>query len=164
MKEMKDNRKLYIFYSLVIFIMNSIEKLKQEHEEIERDLIELETIMQDEIINYPNLLHTINNLIECWDKHEEKEERIFPILKHEQIIIPVKEMLFDHKKLGIHKEAIKKAINSGNELEVKNALNSHGKIIIEKLRKHINDEDEILYRLTFEIFTPKELDELEVYE
>jgi len=144
--------------------MNSIEKLKQEHEEIETYLIELETIMQEEIINYPNLLHTLKNLVEFWDEHEQKEERIFPILKHERIVIPVKAMLFDHKTLGVHKEAIKKAISSGSEIKIKEALNNHGKIIIEKLRKHINDEDEILYRITFEVFTPKELDALEEIE
>ena len=54
-----------------------------------------------------------------------------------------------------------KAILSGSEIKVKDALNKHGQIIIERLRKHINDEDEILYRITFEVFTPKELDELE---
>jgi len=144
--------------------MNSIEKLKQEHEEIERELAELEAIMSEDSINYPNLLHVFKTLIELWDKHEQKEETIFPILKHERIVIPVKAMLFDHKTLGVHREAIKKAINSGSEIEVKNALNTHGKLIIEKLRKHINDEDEILYRITFEIFTPRELDKLEAYE
>ena len=144
--------------------MNSIEKLKQEHEDIERELIELESIMTGEEINYSNLIHVIKNLFEIWDRHEEKEEQIFPILKHERIVIPVKTMLSEHKELKPHIEAIKKAINSGNESEVKNMLNQHGKIIIQKLRKHINDEDEILYRITFEVFTPKELDMLEMFE
>ena len=144
--------------------MNSIEKLKQEHELIERELVELESIMQDEIINYSNLIHVLKNLCIVWDEHEQKEERIFPILKHERIIIPVKTMLCEHKELRPYKEAIKKALSSGSEPEIKSALNTHGKIIIEKLRKHINDEDEILYRITFEVFTPKELDELEEIE
>ncbi|VVB77763.1 Hemerythrin HHE cation binding domain protein [uncultured archaeon] len=144
--------------------MNSIEKLKQEHEEIERELIELEAIMEDEAVNYSNLLHVIKSLHELWDKHEQREERIFPILKNEKIIIPVKTMLFEHRELNVHKEAINKAIMSGSEFELKDALNKHGKIIIEKLRKHINYEDEILYRITLEIFTPKELDALEEEE
>lgn len=143
--------------------MNSIEKLKQEHEDIERELFELEQIMNDEIINYSNLIHVLKNLFNIWDEHEEKEEQVFPILKHERIIIPVQTMMFEHKSLRVHKNAIKNAIDSGSENEVKNALNNHGKTIIEKLRKHINDEDEILYRITFEVFTPKELDQLEEY-
>jgi len=144
--------------------MNSIEKLKQEHEEIERELTELELIMQDETINYSNLIHVLKTLCDRWDKHEQEEERIFPILKHEKIVIPVKSMLFDHKNLKPHRQAIQKSLLSGSEFEIKNALNNHGKIIIEKLRKHINDEDEVLYRITFEVFTPKELDLLEMFE
>jgi hypothetical protein len=42
-------------------------------------------------------------------------------------------MLSEHRELKPHKEAIKKAINSGSESEVKDMLNQHGKIIIEKL-------------------------------
>ena len=144
--------------------MNSIEKLKEEHEKIERELIELESIMQDEIINYPNLLHVLKSLIALWDLHEQREEKIFPILRHERIVIPVKTMMFEHKVLDIHKKAIINAIKSGSELEVKKALNIHGKTIIKRLRKHINDEDEILYRITLEIFSKKELDELEEYD
>jgi len=70
-------------------------------------------------------------------------------------------MLCEHKELKPHREAITKAIASGSEFELKNTLNKNGKVIIEKLRKHINDEDEVLYRITLEVFTPKELDELE---
>ena len=60
--------------------MNPLEQLKKEHEDIERELIELETIIEEEIINYPNLLHVFKNLCEIWDIHEEKEEKIFPVL------------------------------------------------------------------------------------
>lgn len=144
--------------------MNSIEKLKEEHEILERELVELESIMEDEIINYSNLIHVFNNLCKIWDEHELKEERIFPILKHERIVVPVRTMLCQHGELRKYKEAINKAIASGSEIKVKEALNTHGKAMVEKFRKHINDEDEILYRITLEIFTPKELDELEEKE
>ena len=140
--------------------MNSIEKLKQEHEKIERELIELETIMQDEIINYPNLIHVLKKLISLWDDHEQEEERIFPILKHERIIIPVKKMSFQHKELSLDRKAITQALKSGSEIKIKEALNENGKTLIKKLREHMDYEDEILYRITLENFTPKELDEL----
>lgn len=144
--------------------MNSIEKLKQEHVEIERELFELESIMQEEIINYPNLIHVFKKLCKIWNEHEEKEEKIFSILKHERIIFPVEKMLFEHKELNPYRKAIEKAIESRSEFEIKKVLNNQGKIIIEKLRKHIKDEDEILYRITPEIFTPEELKELLKFE
>lgn len=44
--------------------MNPINELRQEHIEIERELFELESIMEDEVINYSNLVHTFRKLCE----------------------------------------------------------------------------------------------------
>lgn len=145
---------------ILIHKMNPIELLKQEHRDIERELIELESIIKEEVINYPNLVHVIKKLCEIWDEHEQKEEKIFPIMEKEKIKIPVYTMLCEHRDLKGHKDAIKDAIESGSEFKLKKALNEHGKIIITKLRKHINDEDEVLYTITLQEFTPKELEEL----
>ena len=140
--------------------MNPIEILEQEHRDIERELLELEAIRESEIVNIPNLCHVCKKLHNLWDSHEEKEEKIFPILKKERILIPVKEMLFEHRFLHPHKEAVDKAINSGSEAEIKNALYTHVPIIIRKLREHINKEDEVLYTIALSEFTSEELAEL----
>ncbi len=145
---------------ILILKMDLIEALKQEHRNIERELIELESIIEDEIINYPNLIHVFKNLCLVWDEHEQKEEKIFLIMEKEKIKIPVYTMLCEHRDLRGHKNAIKDAIESRNEFKLKKALNEHGKIIIIKLRKHINDEDEVLYTITLQEFTPEELEEL----
>jgi len=142
--------------------MNPIDELKQEHEEIERELIELDSIIEvmDEEINYPNLIHVFKKLCEIWDEHEEKEERLFPILEKERLKPPVETMLFEHKLLKPHRDALKKAIDSGNDFELKEVLENNCVVIIKTLREHINDEDEILYTITLEEFTPEEIKEL----
>lgn len=142
--------------------MNPIEEIKQEHEDIERELIELETIKEDEEINYPDLIHTFKKLHNIWNKHEEKEEIIFPYLrKKEHLIIPVKEMLFEHRALKSHKDALLNAINSGSEWELKKILDFHGKIIIEKLRQHIKKEDEVLFTISLQQeFKPEDVIEM----
>ncbi len=140
--------------------MNPIDELKKEHEDIERELLELETIMQEKEVNYSNLVHTFRKLHNLWNHHEEKEEKIFPILEKEKIKVPVAKMQFEHKLLRPHKEKIWKAINSGKENEMKNCLNENAVIIIDLLRKHIKDEDEVLYTITLQEFTPEELKEL----
>jgi hemerythrin-like domain-containing protein len=137
--------------------MNPIELLKQEHIELEQELKELEEIMNSEEINYPNLVHVMKKLYYFWNSHEDKEEKLFPILKKEKLEEPFKKMSFEHKQLKPHKEKIYNTINSGNNEEIKKVLEKHGKIIIEKMRKHINDEDEVLYTITLQEFTPDEL-------
>ena len=126
--------------------MNFIKKLKSEHEEIERELLELETItnLSDEEINYPNLVHVLKKLFKIWDFHEQKEEKIFLSFKKEKIIIPVEKMTFDHRKLKKHKENIKKALDSNSEFEIKKMLKIEVKEVIKKLRVHIEDEENTL--------------------
>ncbi len=140
--------------------MNCIEQLKEEHEQIQRELIELEEITEGEEINYPNLHHTLKKLYFLWNSHEAKEEKIFVVFKKERIKIPVKTMLFEHRDLKQHKDAVEKAINSGNEFDLKHILEVHAKIIIQKLRSHINSEDEILYTIAISEFTDNEIKEL----
>lgn len=142
--------------------MNLIEELKQEHREIERELIELEAIMDAEVINYGNLVHTFKNLYKMWDLHEKKEEILFPFLEksEQKIKISVEEMLFDHKVLKPHKKVLLVAIDSGSEFEMRKALENSGVVIIKKLREHIDSEDEVLYRVTMDIFGSEELNRL----
>lgn len=140
--------------------MNPIDILKGEHEKIKRELLELETITESEVVNYSNLIHVLRSLCDMWDKHERKEEKFFPILEKENIKIPVDIMMCSHKDLKPHRKAIVDAINSGSEYETKKALDFNGKILIEKLNKHIDDEDEVLYTLTLKYFTKDELKEM----
>lgn len=138
---------------------NPIEILKQEHEEIERELIELETVINSEEVNYPNLVHIFKNLISIWDRHELKEELFFPVLEKQGVRIPIENMKFDHKALRLHKEALKTAINSGKDSEIHKALEINAKIILEKLRQHIQFEDDVLYTLTTQQYGLEELKE-----
>jgi hemerythrin-like domain-containing protein len=140
--------------------MNPIEILKEEHRDIERELIELETIAEADEINYPNLVHVSKKLCQIWDLHEEKEEIFFPALEEKKIVIPVTKMLCEHKNLREHKEAIQNAIKTASEIEMKHALENHGKIIIEKLREHIDDEDEVLYAIVLDEIDVKELEKV----
>ena len=141
--------------------MNPLEILKEEHRLIERELLELETIMEELDINYSNLVHVWKNLYDLWNSHEEKEEKVFPIMEKERIRIPVVNMFFEHKELRGHKQSINKAIMSGSNDEIKSSLETHGRIIIGKLRQHINAEDEILYTIAEEELTPEESKEIE---
>jgi hemerythrin-like domain-containing protein len=136
-----------------------LRKVEEEHENIERELVELETIIQDskEEINYANLIHVLKKLYLIWDSHEIREEGAFKIFEKEQIKVPVETMLFDHQSLKIHKEKIKKALESGSEFKTKEALYKDLKKIIELIRKHLQDEDNFLYSLDLEsVFSEEE--------
>jgi len=121
--------------------------LKSEHKRIERELIELETIMSASIINYPNLIHTLKKLNEFWDKHEENEDVYFSELHNKGFTIPIKKIMFEHGKLKKDRDALLKAISSGSEFKTKEALKKEGLDLINRIRQHMADEDWILYAL-----------------
>jgi DUF438 domain-containing protein len=125
--------------------MNPVDLLIKEHEDIERELLELETIMSEEIINYPNLIHTCKKLHTAWDVHERKEEDIFPILSKKGFSVPIAILHFDHKSLRNHTKKLNDAIKSGNDFEIHKALDEDLKDIISRLREHIKKEEDILY-------------------
>lgn len=137
--------------------MNPIEKIIDEHDVIERELIELEAVMGDENMNFPNLLHTLKSLTKIWNNHEEKEEKLFGILAKEEVKMPVFKMRFGHKRLKGHREAILHAISSGSEELVKEAVRTDGEFIIRELKQHIDDEEGILRMIPLTMFSEEEV-------
>jgi len=130
-------------------------EFKKEHETIERELIELETIIFSTPINYPNLIHVLKRLYEVWEKHEEKEDIFFQALAKKGYTIPIKKIFFEHGMLKKHRERLMNALHTGSEFKTHEALLHDGKAMIQKLRKHMADEDWIFYAL------PKSAQEVE---
>lgn len=142
-------------------MLNFAELLEKEHEIIEDFLVELETIIHSQQLNYSNLHNFLNNFSKFWDEHEEKEEKIFQILEKEGFKIPTKKITFEHNGLRKYRDEISKAISSGSELKVKNCLNTLGKEMIMKFRKHLKEEDWIIYAVSEEMLSEKAIEKLE---
>ena len=122
-------------------------EFKKEHESIERELIELEAIMDSSIINYPNLIHVLKRLYEIWENHEAKESVFFRALTDKGYTIPIKKIFFEHGQLKKHRERLLNALNSGSEYKTHEILAKDGIAMISKLRQHMADEDWIFYAL-----------------
>jgi hemerythrin-like domain-containing protein len=141
-------------------MVNAIEALKNEHELIDIELMELESVMDEAVINYSSLVHCFKKLCDLWDKHEKKEEKIFLIMKKEKVLVPVQMMTSQHRELRSHIDNIKNAINSGSDSRVREVFEKDLKILIGKIREHKDREDEVLFTIALEEFTPEELEEM----
>jgi hemerythrin-like domain-containing protein len=139
---------------------NPLNILKEEHEQIDMEILQLEAVMEEDVINYPSLIHCFKKLCAFWDIHEEKEEKVFGIMEKERIKIPVYKMTCEHRDLREHINRIKEAINSGSEAKLKECLDKDLKELIDKIRVHKNMEDEVLYTIALEEFTSDELKEI----
>ena len=123
------------------------EVLKKEQELVEQELVELETIMRADTINYPNLIHTLKKLSLFWDEHQYRSESYFSQLAKKGYQIPMKKFLFKQGRLKQHKDGLIKALQTGSEFKTKQALENYGLSLISEIRKHMEDEDWILYSL-----------------
>ena len=129
-----------------LIIMVSLSNLRKEHIKIGIEIDELEAIISSDEINYPNLIHVFKNLVPVWNSHEDKEEKLFSKLQKsypELDFSIVDRMLFDHKELKGHRKVVSDAISSGSEFEIKVALDTDGRMMIDKIRRHIKDENEL---------------------
>ena len=140
--------------------MNAIDVLKLEHLEIERELFEFDSIMTDDVINYPNLLHVFLRFCEIWDPHELKEEKIFGVMKRERIRVPVYTMTCEHRDLRGHMKRIREAIGSGSDYKIKKSFKDDLSVVLDKVRKHMTKEDQILYTIALDEFSEEELREM----
>jgi hypothetical protein len=122
--------------------MEKINELKIEHNRIEEYLDHLEKIMEDSNINYSDLIDTLAGLRDLWDRHEKKEEEMFDILKNEGNSLSFSTMLIEkHKELREHWRDIEKALVSGDEYQLMIVLDTDGRVLIDKLRNHIIEEN-----------------------
>jgi len=137
--------------------MNPIETLRKEHEDIKIELDELDFIMGSsgcptsnfEIkdggdINYPNLIHTFWKVGKLWDNHEKMEEELFKVMDREGFKIPIKSIFLEHKSLRKQVKKIESAINSGSDFEMRKVLCKEMKEFVDVLRKHAEDEEDVL--------------------
>ncbi|HLD98431.1 MAG TPA: hypothetical protein VI815_03830 [Candidatus Nanoarchaeia archaeon] len=121
----------------------SLNKLKKEHGEIEHELQELEVILEDREFNHSNFLHVFKKVCDLWDSHETKEKYFFENLNSEKMGISVKTLHFNNPELRGHKKVLQEAIKSGSEFELKVALDTDGRMLIDKLRRDMKNDDDL---------------------
>ncbi len=123
--------------------------IKKEHEAINRELIELETIIDTEEnneVNHANLSHVFKKLHDMWNTHEDKEEKFFEENFSEEDF-PIEKMKTSHRLLKGHLKVIHDAIKSGDESEIIASLDTDGRMLVDKLRAHMKEEEELLDKI-----------------
>jgi hypothetical protein len=131
-------------------VSNPFEILIEEHDLIERELIELENVINSYPINVPNLIRILKRLKEIWIPHELKEENIFCILNENNIKVSMEKIELEHSEFKKYREEIYSAIDLGKEDILIDVLNKKGKEMIFKIRKHMSDEDWIIRALSWD--------------
>lgn len=132
-------------------MIDSISIIKEEHEGLNRILTEV-----DQIINSDNeqMFMTAGKKLKgfkkAWDKHEIMEEKFFDTLTEIGKYTPEKaeeSFVSEHKELRGHWKILSDAVNTDDPEEVRVALDTDGRMLIEKFRKHMAAEEKFFNTL-----------------
>lgn len=134
--------------------MTYLEMFIREHECIERELLELETIMQEEIINYPNLVHVIKKITYLWQEHVKKEQPFLVALEQEGFATPLESMFIEQQELERHLQSLTKTMLCCSDCKTRKALLTDGRSFVAKMRQHIKRQDWVFYALPAFEHTP----------
>lgn len=121
--------------------MYVIKLLKKEHAQIRGILSEMESLIGTD--NQFYVASLLDKLKQVWDRHEFREERIFQVSKSKGMPFPEETMLLEqHRELKGHWKVLREMFSRGNKQKIGVALDTDGRMMIEKFRRHMGAEDD----------------------
>ena len=134
--------------------MNSVNHLKRDYEEIFRNLLEFEKIIDSEDIDNINLSYVFHKLMGLLLAHRKNEKSFFVEIKNKtdednSINIKTERALINTKSIRGHIMVINQAIMSKDDGRIKLALDNDGRMLVSKIKDYIFKDEEALDRLLF---------------
>ena len=127
--------------------MSGVDILREEHEAIERELIELEAIMGVKSINYSNLIHVVKKITYLFDAHIHKEMDFFRGLEEQGVHTSLHEMGAQYLSLQHNLQVLTRTMLSCSDCKTRAALLKEGIAFIEKARAHMQEQEWIFCAL-----------------
>jgi len=141
-------------------MQNPVEQLKKEHEIFNGliDQFDSLTTGSHDGWDVEKIKGVFNRLDTLWGVHEKKEEKLFPQM-HDDLKIEqeTERMIREHRELRPHKEALERAIISGDLGKVRDAIDEHRDSIVRQLEDHFKFEEEHLFNLALRKYSGEEL-------
>ena len=124
-------------------MLDVIQEIKYEHLHINKVLSQIDFLIEKGSSRETgSLIDLFNNLSDFWNKHEIKEKQVFNFVKRHYHQHPGEIMIIgQHKELRGHWKVITQAIESNNLDKIVVVFDTDGRMLIEKFRKHMNQEE-----------------------
>lgn len=119
--------------------MQEVDTIFKEHDEMNNILFEINSFI-DKPFNKEKLIDLMKVFEVLWNNHERMEDKAFGKIAG----FPEKMILKQHKELRGHWKVLSDALNSNNKLELEIALDTDGKMLVDKFKKHIAYEENLL--------------------
>ena len=130
-------------------MISIVSELKKEHDWILDLMLKLESFANDRNeLNYSVILNITSIFDKVWKNHEIKEEKFFRNFNLSGLHFPTEKMLLDeHRELRGHWKIVADSVVRRNMSKIRICLDTDGRMLIDKLRKHIVIENKFFDEL-----------------
>jgi hemerythrin-like domain-containing protein len=144
--------------------MDPFEILKKEHQVILKNISELDEMTYSVSVNVRDLSFLFKEVLRYLEQHEKKEELLFEALSEGGYIISIDQVKFEHGDLKEKKDTIMRALNSGDEEEIKDVLYSTCAELIDLIKAHILAEESALEKVPWDKLDKKTIEKIELLQ
>jgi hypothetical protein len=124
-------------------MIDSIKIIKKEHEQIKSILYQMEQLINEDVIDVNAFSNLLTEFEELWNAHELREENLFIASKETGGVFPEETALIEqHREFRGHWKVLTDAAASRNADEIRIAIDTDGKMLIDKFIKHIGIEED----------------------
>ena len=121
--------------------MYAVTEIREEHVIIKRRLRAI-LGMFGTVVKCREISDSLKEFENFWTRHEEKEEKYFDLFKKNGKKFPYhKTLVSEHKQLKGHWKVLQGFLENKSDLELEIALDTDGRMLIEKFLKHVDSEE-----------------------
>jgi len=130
--------------------MGLLYNIISDHKKIRKMLIELENWADGKSnLSIEEISAKIKEIGKFWNEHEKREEQLFEELTKKNMSIPFEKLDTAHKDIKKYWNSITAALISKNNIRIKKVLEDDGRMLVKKIKKHMEDEEPIFENLNF---------------
>ena len=129
--------------------MQRISHLKKEHEDMFREILVFEEMIDNGHVNYLELVYTFHKIIGLTVKHEKSLRGFLSHNNIEGLNQKAKSIFLDPRLIQGHVKVIGNAIKSRNQGIIRVALDNDGRMLISKLKENIFKREIFFDRILF---------------
>src|SRR3990172_12136775 len=130
--------------------MYRVNYLKREHEEIFRNLLELEEMINQEEHNHTEIYEIFQRITKLLVQHEQNEIFLLNEVNNDYYLnAPIRNVLLDPRKIKGHMTVINNALASKDPNFIRVSLDNDGRMFISKVKEQIFREEKVFDKLLF---------------
>lgn len=127
--------------------MDPLEILRREHQIIQKYISELDEMTYSVSVNVRDLSFLFKEVFRFLEDHEKKEDLLFEALAEGGYEIAIDQIKFEHGDIKEKRDIVLKALNRGEDEEIKSVLYSVCAELIDRIKAHILAEENLLEKI-----------------